>query len=256
MQKKAKIKQTKKPRGKGKAHVDREAVRVLAIAVGGREAARELGIKESTVLSWAKRYGWKLPKRKGGATIKNANAITMQSKPGDALIAHHKELEQGTKTALMQTLHKAVKALAKKGPLDVSSIAQFKDACLAGAKLFGWDGNPQAEININNQVCAGIVCTEEQRQRLIQLREQIGATATLSANQNDSSELHGAGKTQGDNIGAGNSNLVAAKEVTERPTPAFSAPAGATAPSDASPTYRAWLEHEKAEPEPGPEYEI
>src|SRR4029453_18309931 len=87
---------------------------------------------------------------------------------------------------------------------------------------------------------------------IIQLREQIGATATLSANQNDSSELHGAGKTQGDNIGAGNGNPVAAKEVTERPTPAFSARAGATAPSDASPTYRAWLEHEKAEPEPGP----
>ena len=71
-------KQTKKLQGKNKPPVNWAAVEMLAMEVGAREAARRLGIKESTVLSRAKREGWKLSKRKGGATIKNANAITMQ----------------------------------------------------------------------------------------------------------------------------------------------------------------------------------
>jgi transposase-like protein len=39
-------------KSQSKVRVDREAVRVLAIELGAREAARRLGIKESTVLSW------------------------------------------------------------------------------------------------------------------------------------------------------------------------------------------------------------
>src|SRR5262249_22702540 len=154
-----------------------EAVKMLAIEVGARAAARRLGINESTVLSRAKRGGWNLPKRKGGKTIKSAIAITPQSTPSEELIATHKELEGITKTGLMQTLAKAVQALAQKDALTVETIGQFKDACLAAAKLFGWDGKPQAEININNQVGVGIVCTEEQRQRLIELREKLLAEA-------------------------------------------------------------------------------
>src|SRR4029077_10548924 len=98
-------KETSKPQTK--LPVDREAVRVLAIELGAREAARRLGLNPNTVLSWAKRDNWKLPNRKGGATEASANAITLQSKPGDVLIATHKELETKTKTALMQTVAKA-----------------------------------------------------------------------------------------------------------------------------------------------------
>lgn len=38
--------------------VDREAVRVLVVAVGVREAARQMDLSEDTVLSWARRGGW------------------------------------------------------------------------------------------------------------------------------------------------------------------------------------------------------
>jgi hypothetical protein len=104
-------KTTKQPT---KAPVDWEAVRVLAIELGAREAARRLGIKESTVLSRARRDKWNLPKRKGGVTLKNAAAITLQSKPGDVLIASHKELEGATKTGLMLTVAKAATHAAQK----------------------------------------------------------------------------------------------------------------------------------------------
>ena len=38
--------------------VDKEAVRVLVVAVGPREAARQMGLNENTVLQWTSRYGW------------------------------------------------------------------------------------------------------------------------------------------------------------------------------------------------------
>jgi Putative ATPase subunit of terminase (gpP-like). len=99
-----------------KPPVDREAVRVLAIELGAREAARRLKLNPNTVLSWARRYHWKLPDRRDiGRPAINPSALSLQS--GDVLLDEHKRLEGQTKTALMQTLHKAVQAVARKGPL-------------------------------------------------------------------------------------------------------------------------------------------
>jgi hypothetical protein len=166
------MKQTTKPQTQ-KAPINWEAVHMLAREVGAREAARRLGINESTVLSRAKREEWKLPKRKGGATIKKANAITMRSTPSEALIAVHADLEEETKTGLKQTLAKAVQALAKKQALPVGSIAQFKDACLAGAKLFGWDGKPSVTTYYGDDNRQVIVCPPERRQQLIEQRQRL-----------------------------------------------------------------------------------
>lgn len=229
-----------------KPAVDREAVRMLAIELGAREAARRLGIKESTVLSWAKRCDWKLPKRKGGAI----SAIKLHSKAGDALIAAHEELEGATKTALMQTLAKAAQQVAGKQALDVSNTAQLRDICLAAARIFGWKDDAQVSVAVNADKAAVLVCTEEQRQRLIKLREKIQAERPTPVTPPEPCT-----KLQA-NVRAGNSVPAAAQELIEKPGPAFSAPVGAMAPSDASPAYRVWLEHEKAEPEPGSEYEI
>jgi transposase-like protein len=155
-----------------KPPVDREAVRVLAIELGARETARRLGLNPNTVLSWSKRYNWELPNRRGGATKASANAITLQSKPGNVLIARHKELEDGTKTALMQTLHRASQAVARKGPLDISNIGQFRDACLSAARMFGWDGKASVTYygDDNRQV---IVCDEAKRKQLIEQRQRL-----------------------------------------------------------------------------------
>jgi transposase-like protein len=57
-------KKTTKPQTKGP--VSREAIHMLALSIGAREAARRLGINESTLLSWSHRLKWKLPRRKVG----------------------------------------------------------------------------------------------------------------------------------------------------------------------------------------------
>ena len=51
------------------------------------------------------------------------------------MIAAHDELEDATKTALMQTLAKAAQQVAGKEALDISNAAQLRDVCLAAARI-------------------------------------------------------------------------------------------------------------------------
>jgi len=64
-----------------KPPVSREAVRILALSIGAREAARRLGIKESTLLSWSHRLKWRLPRRKVGRP-----PLDLKVSPGDVLL--------------------------------------------------------------------------------------------------------------------------------------------------------------------------
>ena len=64
-----------------KLPVSREAVRILALSIGAREAARRLGMKESTLLSWSHRLKWKLPRRKVGRP-----PLHLKVSPGDVLL--------------------------------------------------------------------------------------------------------------------------------------------------------------------------
>ena len=165
--------QNKTTKPQTKPTVDWEAVRVLAIELGAREAARRLGIKESTVLSRARRDEWNLPKRKGGATLKKASAITLQSKPGDVLIASHKELEGATKTGLMLTAAKAATKAAQNPPLDVSNTSQFRDLTNSSTRIFRWNTKAGSQTQYNQ-----VVISQEQLRQLGMLRESVAEEET------------------------------------------------------------------------------
>jgi hypothetical protein len=177
--------QNKTTKSQTKPSIDWEAVRVLAIELGAREAARRLGLNESTVLSRARRDKWKLRKRKGGATLKNASAITLRSKPGDVLIATHKELETTTKTALMQTAAKAAQQAIQNSPLDVSNIGELRDLVAAAAKVFGWDVVPRVPaVQVYGDKVA-VVCDEATRAKLIEQRERLLSAKAVSQSATD-----------------------------------------------------------------------
>jgi hypothetical protein len=149
-----------------KQPINKEAFKMLAIEIGLNEAARRLGIPVPTAKSWARRGKWNLPRRKGGGVSRSLPA-SIASSPhpiADALDASHKELENATKTALMQALTKAAKAVAGKEALDVSNTTQLRDVCLAAARIFGWQGDSPVNVEVNNQV--GVVVTEEKRREL------------------------------------------------------------------------------------------
>jgi transposase len=75
------MKETQTTKSQTKRPVSREAVRILAFSIGAREAARRLGIKESTLLSWSHRLKWKLPRHKGGRP-----PLELKVSPGDVLL--------------------------------------------------------------------------------------------------------------------------------------------------------------------------
>jgi hypothetical protein len=77
------MKETQTTKSQTKRPVSREAVRILAISIGAREAARRLGIKESTLSSWSHRVKWKLPRHKVGRP-----PLDVKVSPSDVLLDH------------------------------------------------------------------------------------------------------------------------------------------------------------------------
>ena len=94
--------QTTKPRTK--RPVRREAVHMLALSIGAREAARRLGINESTLLSWSHRLKWKLPRRKVGRP-----PLELKLSPGDVLLDYK---QRGGLTRM--DVYKAIAGAAQK----------------------------------------------------------------------------------------------------------------------------------------------
>jgi hypothetical protein len=75
---------------------DHESVRTLAIQIGVRPAARQLGLNEDTVCSWAKRENW-------FATPGNPQPIqsqALQARPGDVMLNELQKFEGESRLSL------------------------------------------------------------------------------------------------------------------------------------------------------------
>jgi hypothetical protein len=147
--------------------VDRESVRLLAIELGVREAARRCGLSEDRVRKWSSRYKW-LEQR---APKQQQATVTVVTKPGDVLLATHKELEERTKSGLARATARAAEAAATATePLEVSNTAHLRDLAASAARIFGWDSDKPAGSTYNT-----LVVTTEQLQQIRALREQADA---------------------------------------------------------------------------------
>ncbi len=100
------MKETQTTTSKTKSPLDREAVHILAYSIGAREAARQLGIKESTLLSWSHRLKWKLPRRKVGRP-----PLDLKVSPGDVL-SEYKRRGGLTRTDIARAIAGASEKLA------------------------------------------------------------------------------------------------------------------------------------------------
>jgi hypothetical protein len=147
--------------------VNHEAVRMLAMELGAREAARRLGLNEDTICSWSHREKWNLPKRYGAPA--SVQASQLQASPVQALEDEHKALEQRSKSAMAKAAANSAEAIA--GPLRVSSTRDLNDLANAMAKVFGWSTQAQ-HVNIHADK-AVIVCDEGRRNELIEQRQRL-----------------------------------------------------------------------------------
>jgi hypothetical protein len=136
-------------------HVDRESVRLLAIELGVREAARRCGLSEDRVRKWSSRYKW-LEQR---APKQREATVTTVTAPGDILLQSHKELETRTKSGLARAVTRSAEAAANAAePLEVSTTADLRDLAASAARLFGWDKADRPGVQLNQQ----FVITQEQ----------------------------------------------------------------------------------------------
>src|SRR4029077_1534074 len=120
-------------------NVDWPAVRVLAVAVGVREAARQMGISQDAVRQRSKREGWMAsPKTVTQRAL--AKPVTSVSpsvlSPADALANLLQELERETKVSLASSAANMAKQ-GEKAPLkaagNVHKVAQ------TAAIVHGWN---------------------------------------------------------------------------------------------------------------------
>lgn len=108
-------------------------------------------------VSGAGRYKW-LEQR---APKQQEAAVTVVTKPGDVLLATHKELEGRTKSGLAQATARAAE------PLTVSNTAQLRDLAASAARVFGWDNNDKPGVQLN-QLCI----SQEMIERIREAAEQ------------------------------------------------------------------------------------
>src|ERR1044072_4680128 len=131
--------------------VDWPAVRVLAVAVGVREAARQMGISQDAVRQRSKREGW-LASPKTVTQRALAKPVTSVSpnalSPADALANVLQEHERETKLSLARSARRMAKD-AEQATLRESPYVH--KAAQAASIPHGWgnqDKNPNTILNL------------------------------------------------------------------------------------------------------------
>jgi hypothetical protein len=138
-----------------KPNIDREAVRMLAIQCGVREAARRCGLKEDRVRQWSKRYHWlqqKAPEQKRAT-------VTTVTKPGDILLKTLQSESEATKLALARAARKASVHASKQKPATILRQAKnLRDTAAYASQTHSWEAK-QSGVNVFGQA---VVVTPEQ----------------------------------------------------------------------------------------------
>ncbi len=116
--------------------VNKEAVRLLVIQHGQREAARLAGLNEDTVCSWAKRYGWKVASK----TQANGHSALVE-RISDELETNERE----TRLSLSRYSKRAAQEAEEAKLRDASNV--HKAAQVAGI-TFKWDQKSDMGQNV------------------------------------------------------------------------------------------------------------
>lgn len=149
--------------------VNREAVRVLVLAVGVREAARQMGLNEDTVSAWSARGKWLEAFRKPSPTPpksmqqivpKHVSKLASNASTApEALENVLKRNGEATRLSLSKAARKGASALAAGTPDKVLRHHKaLQSLVTASAKVDGWgaqEGNQAASFTLNLGVVVG-----------------------------------------------------------------------------------------------------
>jgi len=135
--------------------VSKEEVRLLAIQIGVREAARRLGLSEDRVRQWSSRYDWFTQSPK-------TQTVTTVTKPSVALMDELSENGNETKIKLSRYAKKQAEHLATKGKLK--DHLAFKNIASGAGSLHGWDESKQGNqftLNVLNVGSFGVTVGDQ-----------------------------------------------------------------------------------------------
>ena len=129
--------------------IDREAVKVLVMELGCREAARRMGLNENTVMAWSRRFGW-LETRPANVPLPPSviqparNARTASEALADA----YKDDRVQTRLAMSRATRKAATALEQKDGNSLLSDGgtTLKTVAQAASLVHGWQEQSQARV--------------------------------------------------------------------------------------------------------------
>jgi hypothetical protein len=150
-------------------NIDREAVKTLAIAVGVRKAARQLGLKEDTVCKWSERGKWFKP-----PPLPPQQAVSTVSKsPSNALADTLREHSEQTKLGMATAARTAAKHAANMTPVQVLNVSRdLKNVTDIAEKVHGWNqqGGRSTNVFVNQAVVIDDATIDELQARLRRLR--------------------------------------------------------------------------------------
>jgi hypothetical protein len=150
--------------------INKEAFKMLALEIGLNAACRKLDVPIPTGKSWARRGGWKLPKRSGGRPSRALPASTASSLHpiADALVETHKELEAKTKSGLATAAAKAADHVQSlDGASTFGQSNKLRDLAASAARIFGWDADRGPKFQFNQ-----LVVSPETLEKIRALREE------------------------------------------------------------------------------------
>jgi uncharacterized protein YjcR len=122
---------------------DREQVRIVAVQIGVREAARQFGLSEETVKSWSKREGWLRDAQEKQEIVEQARAVKRESQglPPRAPTAAEVLAKYGdnTRLALAKGISKGAQTVAEMDGQEVLMSAQQVQQLTKSAQVIhGW----------------------------------------------------------------------------------------------------------------------
>ncbi len=123
--------------------VSKEAIKLLVIQHGQREAARIAGLNEDTVCSWAYRYGWSVNKTDASKPQARTGNTTLVERISDELAENEKE----TRLSLSRYARRASRDAEEASLREAPYVKQVAD--VAG-KVHKWDQqSPSTVFSLN-----------------------------------------------------------------------------------------------------------
>ena len=135
-------------------NVNREAVKTLALAIGVRQAAREMGLAESTVQAWSNRGKWFSDTAATAPVIRGQRSVQPRATkaPSLAMSDTLAKLGETSRVHLARAGAKASKHQAKlPGAAVTRASGDLKNVVQANAALHGWEAKsgPAAAVMVN-----------------------------------------------------------------------------------------------------------